>query len=128
VWWNSAGNDASGCKTEHVSPDHRAGITAFIQGNACSYFGHAYVNDVAEVLAAAVPGTFPATVDGDSTPITATVSTAWTMPRLIGNTRKKNHFERIMSHICSMSTALLQIPIDSFRITHTIDERFKQRR
>jgi hypothetical protein len=65
LWWNSAGNDASGCKTEHVSPDPRAGITAFIQGSTCGYFGHLYVNGVAEVLAAAAPGTFPATFDGD---------------------------------------------------------------
>jgi hypothetical protein len=45
--------------------DPRAGNTAFIQGSTCGYFGHLYVNGVAEVLAAAAPGTFPATFDGE---------------------------------------------------------------
>jgi hypothetical protein len=64
-WWNSAGVDAAGCKTEHVSPDPRAGNTAFIQGSTCGYFGHLYINGVSEALAAAAPGTFPATFDGE---------------------------------------------------------------
>jgi len=45
-WWNAGGQNKSGCKTEHISPDPRAGNTAFIQGSTCGYFGHLYVNNV----------------------------------------------------------------------------------
>lgn len=63
-WWTSKGPSDDGCKTEHNSPDPRPGQTAFIQSSTCGYFGHLYVKNVPETLAAA-NGAFPATFDGE---------------------------------------------------------------
>lgn len=63
-WWTSKGPDAAGCKTEHNSPDPRPGQTAFVQTSTCGYFGHLYVKNVAETLAAA-NGDLPTMFDGD---------------------------------------------------------------
>jgi hypothetical protein len=49
-FWNGNGNDASGCKCEHASPDPRAGISGFVQTSTCGYFGHYYLNDIKEIL------------------------------------------------------------------------------
>jgi hypothetical protein len=43
-WWTGLGPDAKACKTEHNSPGPRAGMTAFVQGSTCGYFGHYYVS------------------------------------------------------------------------------------
>uniref|UniRef100_A0A6V2KIW3 Uncharacterized protein n=1 Tax=Ditylum brightwellii TaxID=49249 RepID=A0A6V2KIW3_9STRA len=60
-WWNGAGYNDDGSKTEHNSPDTRPGNTAFIQGSTAGYFGHYYINDITEALNAA--GDFPAELD-----------------------------------------------------------------
>eukprot|EP00934_Nitzschia_sp_Nitz4_P001248 Nitzschia sp. Nitz4//scaffold17_size182527//93321//96006//NITZ4_001857-RA/size182527-snap-gene-0.297-mRNA-1//-1//CDS//3329539349//1248//frame0 len=63
-FWNANGYDSSGYKTEHVSPDTRAGITGFVQGSTAGYFGHFYVHGVAEALADSsngIPAEFDAT-------------------------------------------------------------------
>ena len=49
-WWNAKGNDNSGSKTEHLSPDTRPGITGFIQGSTAGYFGHYYIHDITDAL------------------------------------------------------------------------------
>lgn len=56
MWWNANGYDASGSKTEHLSPDTRPGITGFIQGSTAGYFGHYYIHDVMAALDAADGG------------------------------------------------------------------------
>lgn len=63
-WWNAAGADKKGCKTEHVTPDPREGRTAFISGSTCGYFGHLYINGVAETLASAGDSGLPEVFDG----------------------------------------------------------------
>jgi hypothetical protein len=63
-WWTSMGPDSDGCKTEHISPDPRADKTAFIGASTCGYFGHLYVLDVPETLAAAGGG-LPEIFDGE---------------------------------------------------------------
>ena len=63
-WWNANGYDASGSKTEHLSPDTREGMTAFVQGSTAGYFGHYYMQDVAAVLTAANGG-LPTEFAGD---------------------------------------------------------------
>ena len=60
-WWNSGSLDASGAKTEHLSPDTRPGNTAFIQGSTAGYFGHYYIHDVTEALDGEAD--FPAELD-----------------------------------------------------------------
>lgn len=55
-WWNSAGYDEGGKKTEHVSPDPRRGRTAFIQTSTAGYFGHLYVHGVEKKLKEAMGG------------------------------------------------------------------------
>lgn len=49
-FWNAAGNDAGGCKTEHNTPDPRVGVSGFVQGSTCGYFGHYYLNNIEELL------------------------------------------------------------------------------
>lgn len=61
-WWNPAGYDAAGSKTEHNSPDPREGKTGFVQTSTAGYFGHLYVNDVTSKLAM---GGLPDHFDGD---------------------------------------------------------------
>ena len=61
MWWNANGYDASGSKTEHLSPDTRPGKTAFIQGSTAGYFGHYYIHGITEALEAA--GGFPSELD-----------------------------------------------------------------
>jgi len=63
-YWTAAGPDNGGCKTEHNTPDPRVGKTAFIQSSTCGYFGHYYVYDVPEILAAA-DGGFPDVFPGE---------------------------------------------------------------
>ena len=60
-WWNAKGYDASGSKTEHLSPDTRPGMTAFIQGSTAGYFGHYYVHDILTALNS--DGEFPSELD-----------------------------------------------------------------
>lgn len=60
-WWNANGYDESGSKTEHLSPDLRPGVSAFVQGSTAGYFGHYYLNDLGEKLATA--DGFPAEID-----------------------------------------------------------------
>jgi hypothetical protein len=54
-YWNAAGNDDSGNKMEHVTPDPRPGMTGFLQGSTAGYFGHYYVKDLGDVLASGLP-------------------------------------------------------------------------
>lgn len=61
MWWNANGYNASGSKTEHLSPDTRPGQTAFIQGSTAGYFGHYYIHGIAEALNA--EGDFPTELD-----------------------------------------------------------------
>ena len=61
MWWNGKGYDASGSKTEHLSPDTRPGKTAFIQGSTAGYFGHYYIHGIAEALSA--EDEFPSELD-----------------------------------------------------------------
>jgi hypothetical protein len=61
-YWNANGYDESGSKTEHVSPDTRAGITAFIQGSTAGYFGHYYIHELGEELSTGTG--LPASLDG----------------------------------------------------------------
>jgi hypothetical protein len=88
-WWNGKGFDDRGCKTEHLTPvsnrihrellretssingtthlsfrlqDPRPGKTGYIQGSTCGYFGHHYIDDVADTLAAT--GGIPAMFSG----------------------------------------------------------------
>jgi len=61
-WWNGNGYDGSGAKTEHLSPDTRPGLTAFVLSSTAGYFGHYYLNAVAETLAAA-NGDLPKEID-----------------------------------------------------------------
>lgn len=63
-WWTGMGPDKAGCKTEHNTPDPRAGKTAFIQSSTCGYFGHYYVYDVPEILGAA-NGDLPDVLPGE---------------------------------------------------------------
>jgi hypothetical protein len=62
-WWNAGGDNTTGCKTEHITPDLRHGKTGYIQGSTCGYFGHAYILDVDELLSeytgADLPTHFP---------------------------------------------------------------------
>merc|ERR1712038_865813 len=60
-FWNAAGYDTSGKKTEHISPDTRPGITGFVQGSTAGYFGHIYIDGVTDALNMA--DTFPAEFD-----------------------------------------------------------------
>lgn len=60
-WWNSAGYDMDGKKTEHLSPDPRSGRTAFVQTSTAGYFGHLYVWKVAEKLSNGLPDMFDGT-------------------------------------------------------------------
>lgn len=60
-WWNSAGYDESGKKTEHVSPDPRPGKTAYVQTSTAGYFGHLYVHDMAAKLSEGLPTEFDGT-------------------------------------------------------------------
>lgn len=60
-WWNSAGYDEGGKKTEHLSPDPRPGKTAFIQTSTAGYFGHLYVQDVVAKLS---EGDLPMSFEG----------------------------------------------------------------
>ena len=61
MWWNANGYDESGAKTEHLSPDTRPGMSAFVQGSTAGYFGHYYINGITEALNAA--GDFPTELD-----------------------------------------------------------------
>jgi hypothetical protein len=61
-YWNANGYDESGLKTEHLSPDTRAGITAFIQGSTAGYFGHYYVHELGEKLSTGTG--LPASLEG----------------------------------------------------------------
>lgn len=61
-WWNAAGYDDEGAKTEHVSPDTRPGITGFVLGSTAGYFGHYYIHGVAEALGSSKNG-LPAEFD-----------------------------------------------------------------
>ena len=65
MWWNANGYDASGSKTEHLSPDTRPGLSAFIQGSTAGYFGHYYIHEMGEVLEGAAGG-LPAEFDSSS--------------------------------------------------------------
>ena len=40
MWWNANGYDEIGAKTEHLAPDTRLGMSAFVQGSPAGYFGH----------------------------------------------------------------------------------------
>ena len=60
-WWNSAGYDMGGAKTEHLSPDPRPGRTAFIQTSTAGYYGHLYIHDVFEKLS---EGDLPTSFEG----------------------------------------------------------------
>ena len=63
-FWNAKGNDESGCKTEHHSPDPREGKSGYIQSSTCGYFGHYYLNDLYEKLVEAegeLPGDISST-------------------------------------------------------------------
>ena len=64
-FWNAAGNDASGCKTEHNTPDPRKGQSAFIQSSVCGYFGHYYLNDIKAVLDSMSDGELPGDISAD---------------------------------------------------------------
>jgi hypothetical protein len=55
TFWNAKGNDESGSKTEHVSPDPH-GATAFYQTSTAGYFGRYEITGMAEALAAAANG------------------------------------------------------------------------
>ena len=63
-FWNAAGNDAGGCKTEHNTPDPRDGVSGFVQSSTCGYFGHYYLNGIADILdglsGTDLPGDIPA--------------------------------------------------------------------
>ncbi|KAL7577324.1 hypothetical protein ACA910_002062 [Epithemia clementina (nom. ined.)] len=63
-FWTGAGKDESGCKTEHLSPDPRLGKSGFVQGSTCGYFGHYYLEQLAETLAAA-DGGFPLAIEAN---------------------------------------------------------------
>ncbi|CAK0825224.1 unnamed protein product [Prorocentrum cordatum] len=52
VFWNGAGNDQSGSKTEHVSPDP-LGETAYYQTSTAGYFGKYVISGLAAALTAA---------------------------------------------------------------------------
>ncbi|KAL7577323.1 hypothetical protein ACA910_002061 [Epithemia clementina (nom. ined.)] len=60
-FWNGQGNDAEGCKTEHLTPDPRLGMSGYVQGSTCGYFGHYYLEQLGETLNAASGG-FPDTI------------------------------------------------------------------
>eukprot|EP00429_Kryptoperidinium_foliaceum_P046422 CAMPEP_0176105052 /NCGR_PEP_ID=MMETSP0120_2-20121206/52715_1 /TAXON_ID=160619 /ORGANISM="Kryptoperidinium foliaceum, Strain CCMP 1326" /LENGTH=759 /DNA_ID=CAMNT_0017439163 /DNA_START=525 /DNA_END=2802 /DNA_ORIENTATION=+ len=57
-FWNANGKDASGAKTEHVSPDPRGGARV-LQGSTAGYFG---IYDFSEVTAKLASGTLPASI------------------------------------------------------------------
>lgn len=63
-FWNGKGNDSEGCKTEHNSPDPREGMSAFVQTSTCGYFGHYYLDGIADILdglsGTDLPGDIPA--------------------------------------------------------------------
>lgn len=61
-YWNANGMDAKGCKMEHNSADKRSGKSAFVQGSTCGYFGHYYLDNLAEMLANA-NGDLPGAID-----------------------------------------------------------------
>ena len=61
MWWNANGIDASGSKTEHLSPDTRPGESAFVQGSTAGYFGHYYIKRLAKTLKESED--FPAELD-----------------------------------------------------------------
>ncbi|KAI0559925.1 hypothetical protein FGB62_130g028 [Gracilaria domingensis] len=60
-WWTSAGYDEGGKKTEHLTPDPRAGKTAFIQSSTSGVYGHLYVHDVVAKLS---EGELPMSFEG----------------------------------------------------------------
>ena len=62
-FWNGNGNDSAGCKTEHLSPDPRAGKSGFIQSSTCGYFGHVYLTNILSELQAT--GDFPTSIAAD---------------------------------------------------------------
>ena len=62
-FWNSAGNDASGAKTEHVSPDPRGGHRV-LQGSTAGYFGIYEFSELPSLLQSSgstMPNFIPAT-------------------------------------------------------------------
>ena len=61
-FWNANGPNDSGCKTEHLSPDPRLGQSGFVQTSTCGYFGHYYLNSLAETFQS-VQGDFPEIID-----------------------------------------------------------------
>merc|ERR1712218_460223 len=58
-FWNAAGNDVGGCKTEHNTPDPRVGISGFIQSSTCGYFGHYYLDNIEDILNSLSDGELP---------------------------------------------------------------------
>merc|ERR1712113_80152 len=48
-YWNAAGYDMAGKKTEHHSPDLRKGKTGFIQSSTHGYIGHYIVKDTEDI-------------------------------------------------------------------------------
>jgi hypothetical protein len=65
-FWNANGNDNSGSKTEHCSPDPRAGKFGFIQGSTAGYFDHIYLKDLDEILSSLPAGpSLPDAIDFD---------------------------------------------------------------
>lgn len=60
-FWNAAGYDGGGAKTEHISPDTTPGVTGFVQSSTAGYYGNIYIHDVPEALENA--DTFPAELD-----------------------------------------------------------------
>ena len=61
MWWNANGYDDDGSKTEHMSPDTRPGMTAFVQSSTAGYFGHYYIHEITDALNGA--DDFPSELD-----------------------------------------------------------------
>jgi len=60
-FWNAAGADSSGSKTEHVSPDPRGG-SRVLQTSTAGYFGIYDFSDITDLLAGgSLPQSIPAT-------------------------------------------------------------------
>lgn len=57
-FWNSAGYDAGGCKTEHNSPDPYGG-PRYMQSSTCGYYGIFDVTGVKDLLDSVSDGQFP---------------------------------------------------------------------